>query len=366
MEKIKLHDLARISNHIKNDLDRAYNDTLEESCYLRGSSVKKFEEKWKEYTGADDCCALTSGTDALHTAAMITGVGPGDEVIMPSHGFIATMEAFLHTGATIKYVDSKISDYCLDEDELENCITDNTKVIVWCDVNGQTPDVNKITAIAKKHKLITVEDAAPSAGAMYMGKRTGTFSDITCFSFGPVKTLGAIGGAGGITGSEEICQQARQIRNHGRENARDGFVSLGWNRNMHSIQAAFLMAKLPYLDELNDMKRQHALRYNEYLSDIVEHVPEELEGRYHPYHLYSILASKRDQLRDHLTEQNIETLIHWPIGLHQYNFSTPSKKHLPVTEKIVKETLSLPCSPFLTLEEQDRVIESVRKFHEKT
>ena len=162
MEKIKIHDLKRISSYIQKDLDKAYHNTLDESCYLRGSAVQEFEKQWTEYTGAEDCCALTSGTDALHTAAMITGVGPGDEVIMPAHGFIASIGPWLHTGATIKYVDCKLSDYCIDEDKIEAQITDKTKVILWIDINGQTPDVDKIVAIANKHKLTTVEDAAPS------------------------------------------------------------------------------------------------------------------------------------------------------------------------------------------------------------
>ena len=367
-EKIRLHDLRRVSDHIQKDLDKAYRQTLDESCYLRGSSVTRFEEKWAEYTGAEDCCALTSGTDALHTAAMITGVGPGDEVIMPAHGFIATIEPFLHTGATIRYVDSKISDYCVDEDKIEQQITDKTKVIVWADINGQTPDIDKIMAVAKKHNLITVEDAAPSAGASYKGRKVGTLADITCFSFGPVKPLGAIGGAGGITGSREVCDQAREIRNHGRGKGtgRDGFVSLGWNRNIHTMQAAFLMAKLPYLDELNDMKRQHALRYNEKLKGLVDHVPSENQGRYHPFHLYSVLVKQRNTLKDRLGEQGIETLIHWQVGLHEYPFTTDATIPLPNTEKISKSTLSLPCSPFLTLSEQDRVIEQIANFYERS
>ena len=227
MDRIKLHDLKRVSSYIQKDLDKAYKDTIQESCYLRGSAVQEFEKQWTEYTGAEDCCALTSGTDALHTAAMLTGVGPGDEVIMPAHGFIASIGPWLHTGATIKYVDCKVSDYCIDEDKIEAQITDKTKVILWIDINGQTPDVDKIVAIAKKHNLTTIEDAAPSAGASYKNRKVGTLADITCFSFGPVKPLGAIGGAGGITGSKTICDQARQIRNHGRT-GRDGlFAGVG-------------------------------------------------------------------------------------------------------------------------------------------
>ena len=368
MEKIKLHDLSRVSQHIKKDLDRAYEETINESCYLRGKAVKDFETQWAQYTGADDCAMVTSGTDALHTAAMITGVGPGDEVIMAAHGFIATIEPFMHTGATRKYVDSKTSDYCIDEELIHDQITDRTKVIVWADINGQTPDVDRIIALAKQHNLLTVEDAAPSAGASYKNRKVGTLADITCFSFGPVKPLGAIGGAGGITGSNDICDQAREIRNHGRGKGtgRDGFVSLGWNRNAHTMQASFLLAKLPYLDELNDMKRSHAFRYNELLKGIVNHTPQEVNERYHPYHLYSVLVDDRDALRQHMDKNKIETLIHWHTPLHLYPFTTEATVALPVSEMIAKSTLTLPCSPFLTTQEQDKVIETVRDFYEKT
>jgi len=265
-------------------------------------------------------------------------------------------------------VDSKVSDYCIDEDKIEAQISDKTKVIVWTDINGQTPDVDKILAIAEKHNLWTVEDAAPSSGASYKDRKVGTLADITCFSFGPVKPLGAIGGAGGITGSKAICDQVREIRNHGRGKGtgRDGFISLGWNRNAHTLQASFLLAKLPYLDELNDMKRAHAFRYNQELSELVGHTPQENSNNYHPYHLYSILVDERNSLREHMNRNDIETLIHWHTPLHRYPFTTDATIQLPVSEQIANTTLSLPCSPFLTTEEQDKVISTVRDFYEKT
>ena len=362
MGKIKIHDLHRISSYIKKDLDQAYQNTLDESCYLRGSSVKEFETQWSDYTGAEDCCAVTSGTDALHTAAMIAELKPGDEVIMPGHGFIASIGPFAHTGASIKYVDSKLSDYCINEDAIEECITDKTKAIVWIDINGQTPDIDKIIAIAKKHNIMTIEDAAPSAGASYKNNKVGSLADITCFSFGPVKPLGAIGGAGGITASKTICDRARQLRDHGRI-ARDQYKTLGWNRNMHSLQASFLLAKLPYLDELNDRKRTHALEYNNALEGIVKHIPQEQNETYHPYHLYSVLVEKRNELREYLNAHNVESLIHWPVGLHEYSFSTKPDKELPITKQITTQSVSLPCSPFLTVEERNQVIDLVRKFY---
>lgn len=363
MDKIRLHDLRRISDHIQKDIDKAFKDTLEEACYLRGSAVTEFERQWTDYTGAEDFCTLTSGTDALHTAAIIADVGPGDEVIMPGHGFIATIGPFLHRGATIRYVDCKLSDYCIDEEQIEKQITDKTKAIVWIDINGQTPDVDKIIALAKKHNLVTIEDAAPSAGAVYKNKKVGTLADITCFSFGPVKPLGAIGGGGGIAGTKRICDEARRIRNHGRVD-REEYKALGWNRNMHTIQAAFLLAKLPYLDELNEMKREHAMFYNKHLHDVVKHVPHEQPHRYHPYHLYSVLVDQRDKLKEYTRKNDIETLVHWQCGVHEFEFSTRTDEALPITKQITTKTLSLPCSPFLTVAERQHVLDTVLKFHE--
>lgn len=368
MDKIKLHDLKRISSHIQTDLDNAYKAVMDEGNYLRGASVGKLEEAWAEYTGAEDCCSMTSCSDALHTAAMITGVGPGDEVVCCSHSYIATVEGFLHQGADVKWVDSKISDYCIDEDKIEEQITSKTKVLVWTDINGQSPDIDKIVAIAKKHNLWTVKDAAPSAGSMYKGKRIGHKDhniDITCFSFGPVKNFGAIGGAGAITGSKQICDEARQIKNHGRDknHTRYDHTMPGWNRNIHTLQAAFLLAKLPYLDELNDRRREHAIVYNSALSNYVNHVPTELNDRYHTFHLYSVLVDDRADMSKWLQGQNIEALSHWPKGLHDYSHTPNATDKLINTDIITSQTMSLPCSPFLTEQERSYVIEKVQEYN---
>jgi dTDP-4-amino-4,6-dideoxygalactose transaminase len=369
MDKIKLHDLGRISSYIKKDLDRAYDEVLNEANYLRGSHVSKLEQAWIDYTGAEDCCSITSGSDSLHTAAMIVGVKPGDEVVCCSHSYIATVEGFLHEGATVKWVDSKLTDYCIDEDKIEEQITSKTKALVWTDINGQGPDLDKIVAIAKKHNLWTVKDAAPSAGSRYKEKPVGHRDhgiDITCFSFGPVKNFGAIGGAGAITGNKDICDEARQIKNHGRDKNHTKYdhTRAGWNRNLHTLQASFLLAKLPYLDELNDKRREHAQIYNCALADVVDTVPLEQNNQHHTYHLYSVLVDDRDRISKELQQKGIEALAHWPRGLHDYSHTPNAEKKLINTDKITSHTLSLPCSPFLTAQERQHVIDSVIKLHE--
>lgn len=387
MDKIKLHDLKRVSDYIQEDLNNAYMDCMNEAKYLRGPQVRKFEEEWIEFTGTEECATLTSGTDALHTAGIIANINPGDEVIIPAHTFISTAEAFMNLGATLKYVDVKVSDYGINEDKIEEQITSKTKAIVWTDINGQTPDVDKIVAVAKKHNITTIDDAAMAHGATYKKRMTGTNADITCFSFGPVKPLGAIGGAGAITGSQEVCRRAREIRNHGRSigvvdgsycadlsklprTQRDSIGEhIGWNRNIHSLQAGFLSAKLPYLNELNDMKRKHAFRYSEQLKDVVQHVPTELPDRYHVYHLYSILSSRREELREYLNDVNVESLIHWKIPINEYPFLTQidSKSEYPyIAKQISEQILSLPCHPFLREDEQDYIIEHIKKFYDES
>ena len=382
MDKIKLHDLARITNYIEYDLRKAFDDVLNEAKYLRGPQVRKFEEEWIEFTGAEECATLTSGTDALHTAGMIANIMPADEVIMPAHTFISTAEAFVNLGATLRYVDAKVSDYGIDEDKIEEQITSKTKAIVWTDVNGQTPDIDKIVAIAKKHNITTIDDAAMAHGATYKKRMTGTNADITCFSFGPVKPLGAIGGAGGVTGSQEVCRRAREIRNHGRSvglvdgsycadlskmprDQRDSIGEhIGWNRNIHTLQAGFLLAKLPYLNELNEMKRNHAFKYNKHLKDVVQHIPEEQTNRHHVYHLYSILTNRRVELKDYLTKKNIESLIHWRIPVNEYPFLTLiDDTPIPIAKQIAEQTLTLPCHPFLSENEQDYIIDSILDFY---
>jgi len=370
MNKIKLHDLKRISDYMRKDLDRAYMQIMDEGNYLRGSSIDNLEQAWADYSGAEDCCTITSGSDALHTAAQIIGIKPGDEIVCCSHSYIATVEGFIHEGAKVRWVDSKLADYCIDEEKIETQITPNTKAIVWTDINGQSPDIDKIVKIAKKHNLWTIKDAAPSAGGLYKGKKIGHRDhniDITCFSFGPVKNFGAIGGAGAITGSHAICDEARQLKNHGRDKnyTRYDHTRAGWNRNMHTIQAGFLLAKLPYLDELNKRKREHALIYNEKLSNLVKHVPEEQPHQYHTYHLYSVLVEDRPGLTKFLQDHGIEALSHWPKGLHEYQHTTDSNIDLPITQTITSQTLSLPCSPFLTKQEQSYVIDHVHMFADK-
>ena len=382
MERIKLHDVGRVTNYIEYDIRKAFDDVLKEEKYLRGSHVRKFEEQWMKYTGAEECATVTNGTDALHTAGMVANIKPGDEVIVPAHTYISTAEAFMNLGAKLKYVDAKISDYCVDEDKIEKQITNKTKAIVWTDINGQTPDVDKIVKVAKKHKITTIDDAAMAHGATYKKRRAGINADITCFSFGPVKPLGAIGGGGAITGSQEVCRRAREIRNHGfsiglldgsycadlsklpRDKRNLIGEHIGWNRNIHSLQAGFLLAKLPYLNELTEMNRKHASRYNEHLKGIVEHIPEEQTDRFHVYHLYSILTNRRNDLKTYLAKKNIQSLIHWKIPVNEYPFLTPiDKTPIPVAKQIAQQTLSLPCHPFLRENEQDYIIDSILNFY---
>jgi len=367
MNRISLHEVKRISDYIQQDLDKAYKDVMDEGNYIRGKSITNLEKAWAEYTGAEDCCALSSGTDALHTAAMITGVGPGDEIICCSHSFIASVEGFLYEGVDVKWVDSKLSDYCIDEDKIEEQITSKTKAIVWTDINGQSPDLDKIVAIAKKHNLLTVEDAAHSAGSKFKNKKIGSFADITCFSFGEVKNFGAIGNAGAITGTKEICDEARHIKNHGRDKNYKIYnhTRLGWNRYCDTLQAAFLLAKLPYLNELIEMKREHAKVYNNQLLNIVNKIPLEQKDRYHIYHLYPVLVDNRKELSTYLQSHNIEAYGHWPKGLHEYPHTPNSTEELINTKTITSQTISLPCSSFLRKDEQDYIIEHIIKFYEK-
>jgi dTDP-4-amino-4,6-dideoxygalactose transaminase len=366
MHKIKIHDLKRKSDFVRQTLQKAFDDVLDEANYLRGSYIKQFESQWAEYCGAEDCTALTSGTDALHIAGLVAGLKAGDEIIMPAHTYIASPEPFAHIGCTIKWVDNKLSDYLIDEDQIEKLITDKTKAIVYVDMLGQTPDIEKILSIAKKHNLITIEDAAPASGARYKNKVTGGFADITAFSFGPVKNLGAIGGSGCITGSKKYCDLAKQLSFHGQMpgSGRDTFLKLGYNRKPHNLQYAFLLAKLPHLETFIEKQRSLAFRYNTELKDIVNHVPEQAPDRYHTYHLYSILVDKRDELQDYLRKQNIECLRHYTKPMFDYEFLSGKNISTPITDRIIKETISIPCHAFLTQEEQDYVIEHIKKFYE--
>jgi dTDP-4-amino-4,6-dideoxygalactose transaminase len=364
MDKIPLVDLKAQYFMIREDLDRAVQDTIDNTAFIMGDRVKNFEQDFAAFCGARFGIGCSSGTTALHLAFLACGVGPGDEVIVPSHTFIATAEPVCHCGATPVFADVDPETYALDPAGVEDLVTERTKVICPVHIYGQCADMDPILVVAKKHGLKVVEDCAQSHGAEYKGRRTGVLGDYGTFSFFPGKNLGAYGDGGMVvTNSEDAAARLRMLANHGRTRKYEHEI-IGYNYRLDSLQAAILGVKLHHLDVWLKTRRTIAHRYNELLSDLPVQTPVERFG--HVYHLYVIQCDDRDGLASALKDKGIATGIHYPIPLHLQpcfqGMPSAGRGKLPVTEKLADRILSLPIYPELTEAQQDRVVGSMREF----
>ncbi len=362
MDVIPLVDLHAQYDSIRHKINEAIALTLEQSAFIMGERVAAFEHAFAEYCGVAHAVAASSGTTALHLALMASGVGAGDEVITVSHTFIATAEAICHCSATPVFVDIDPVTYTLDPSQIEPVITPRTKAIIPVHIYGQCADMDAILAIARRHELKVIEDAAQSHGAEDHERRAGSMGDFGCFSFYPGKNLGACGDAGMITTDDGAAAKLMaKLANHGRETKyTHDFV--GYNYRMDALQAAILLAKLKHLEDWTAARIHLALRYEEHLRDL----PLAFQARRgrHNYHLFVIQCEERDALAAALKSAGIATGIHYPVPLHrQPCFRQMSAQSLPVTEALAARILSLPLYPEMTDEQQDRVIAEIRRFY---
>jgi dTDP-4-amino-4,6-dideoxygalactose transaminase len=358
-------DLKSQYQAIRNEIDQAVSATIEDTAFIGGKRVKELEETFARFSGTKYAIGCSSGTSALHVALVSAGIGPGHEVITASHTFVATAEAIIHAGAVPVFVDVNPQDYCLDPAQVEAAVTPRTKAVIPVHLYGQLADMNAILAVAKKHGLIVIEDAAQSHGAAIGDQRAGSMGALGCFSFYPGKNLGAYGDAGIVT-TNDLAHHDRiqQLVNHGRETKYTHNV-IGFNYRLDGIQAAVLNVKLKHIENWNQARHRHAHRYNELLAD-VPGVVTPAEKRGHVYHLYVIQVDDPEGLGKALAADNIASGVHYPVPLHLqpcFRYLPGSEEgRLPVTERLAKRILSLPMFPELTEEQQDRVVESIRKF----
>lgn len=344
----------------KTEIDQAIADTIASSSYITGPDVTKFETAFANYVGAEDCAATGSGTMALIIALRALGVGPGDEVLTTPHTFVATTEAIAIVGATPVFVDIDPTTHLIDVNKIEAKITPHTKAILFVDMYGQCPDMTKIRDICNKNKLFMIEDAAHSIGNTFNNVSVGSISDITCFSFNPVKNLGAMGDSGCCTGSHELMEKVRMFRDHGRIGRYD-IVEVGYNARIDNFQSNIVLAKLPYLKKWLDRKREIANYYTDQLADVVMPITTE-KGNTHSYYVYVIQTTKRNELKQYLEQCGIQTNIHYATTTHQQpayqQYATPC----PVAEQVVREILSLPCWYSMTDTEVEYVANKVKDF----
>ena len=357
-------DLRREYQEIKNEIYQAIQRVLESGWFILGEELKRFEEEFAEYIGVKYGIGVNSGSDALYLAIKVLGIGRGDEVITVSHTFISTVDAIVRNGAKPVFVDIDPGTYTIDVSKIEEKITERTKAIIPVHLYGHPADMDPIMEIAEKYGLYVIEDACQAHGAEYKGRKVGSIGHIGCFSFYPVKNLGAYGDAGMVvTNNEELAEKLRTIRNYGSSKKyHHDFV--GVNSRLDEIQAAVLRVKLRHLDEWNEKRRKIAKLYNELLENTEIITPIEKEWAKHVYHLYVIRHKERDKLQKYLKENGIKTQIHYPVPVHKQRayLDLGINEYLLITERICNEILSLPMYPWFEEGEIEYISEIIRKF----
>jgi len=359
-------DLKMINLRQRDEFHHALDKVLDSGWLILGEECKEFEQEFAAYCGVKHCIGVGNGLEALHLVLRAWNIGLGDEVIVPSNTYIATWLAVTYTGATPVPVEPDAQTYNLDPKLLEAAITPRTKAIIPVHLYGQVADISTISAIAQKHSIKVLEDAAQSHGAEYMGKKAGALGDAAGFSFYPGKNLGALGDGGAITTNDSaLAEKLRTLRNYGSQLKYHNEI-VGFNSRLDEIQAAFLRAKLPLLDADNRHRAEIAEIYQSELSGIIELTLPfiSMDGK-SAGHVYAISHPQRDRLAEHLTKHGIATMIHYPIPPHlQPAYSSLGKKSgdFPIAEQIHSEILSLPIGPTMPIEYAQKVVASIRRF----
>lgn len=362
--KIPFVDLRSMHMEIKDELQEVFDRVLDTSAFVLGSEVLRFEQEFAAYVGTRHCVAVNTGTAALHLALAALEIGPGDEVITVPHTFIATAEAISAVGARPVFIDIDPVSFTMDPALLENAITDKTRAIIPVDLYGQVADMDAIQEIADRRGIPVIEDACQAHGAQYKGRKAGSFGVAGCFSFYPGKNLGACGEGGAITTNDaELAHKVRLWRDHGSAK-RYEHIFPGLNMRMEGLQGGILSVKLKYLDRWNDQRRVAAAEYSRVLAETDLEAPMEMPYNHHVYHLYVIQSSKRDLLREQLTDAGIESGLHYPTPLHlqeAYRFLGYKHGDFPVTEAVKDRILSLPIYPGIQSETIARVVSQLRE-----
>ncbi len=355
-----------LEKELNAELRAAFDRVLTNSWYIDGKEDKAFEEAFATYCHTEYCVGCGNGLDALMLVLKAWGIGPGDEVIVPSNTFIATALAVTYVGATPVFVEPDIRTYNIDPARIGEKITKNTKAIMPVHLYGQPCDMDPIMAIAQKHGLYVLEDCAQAHGATYKGKVIGSFGDAAGFSFYPGKNLGALGDAGAmVTSDKTLADKVRALGNYGSD-YKYHHIYKGTNSRLDELQAAFLSAKLPLMDKVNENRRYIADRYLKGIKNeriILPFVPDYAQP---VWHLFSVRCEARDALAQYLADRGIGTNKHYPIPMHLQDCYADlgiQKGSLPVAEEISATQLSLPMYYGMTEEEIDYVIDTINAFN---
>lgn len=359
---IEFIDLKTQQARIKKEIDAAIQRVLSHGQYILGPEVAELEEKLAAYTGAKYCITVANGTDALQIAQMALGIGPGDEVITPGFTYIATAETVALLGAKPVYVDIDARTYNLDPALLEAAIAPRTKAIIPVSLYGQCADFDAINAVAARHNIPVIEDAAQSFGASYKGRKSCNLSTIACASFFPSKPLGCYGDGGAIfTNDPELAKVMRQIARHGQDR-RYHHVRVGVNSRLDTIQAAILLAKLDVFEDELSCRQVVAANYESLLNHIsgVKTPYVEVQNK-SAWAQYTIEIENREEAQKYLQEAGVPTTVHYPIPLNLQPAVLDAHAILPVGDSAAKKVLSIPMHPYLREEEQRLILAKIEE-----
>lgn len=360
---IKFLDLEKINNRYREEIDFRIKNVLDKGWYLQGEENEIFTKNFANFCGTKFALGVANGLDALNLIIKAYGLGKGDEIIVPANTYIATILAISENGCTPILVEPDIKTYNINPDKIEEKITPKTKAIMVVHLYGQAVQMGKIWELAKKYNLKIIEDSAQAHGAIYQGKRTGNLGDASGFSFYPGKNLGCMGDGGAVTtNDEELFNKIKAIANYGSDR-KYHHIYKGVNSRLDEIQAAVLDVKLKHLDSDNNKRREISKYYRENIKNPKIILPETYDEKSHVWHIFAVRTENRDEFQQYLTENNIQTIIHYPTPPHKQGaYKEWNDLSFPITEEIHNTILSLPISPVMMGSEVEKVVEVVNEY----
>jgi dTDP-4-amino-4,6-dideoxygalactose transaminase len=361
-DRVPFTDLAATMRDVRSGVDAAIERVVTSGCFIGGDEVDGFEQAWADYCGTAHAVGVGNGTDALALTLRALGIGPGDEVVVPTNTFVATAEAVVLSGATPRFADVSPETLLMTPHTLEAAIGPRTRAVVVVHLYGQMADMDALCAAAERAGLVVLEDAAQAHGASWHGRRAGSVGRAGCFSFYPAKNLGALGDAGAVvTDDADLAAHLRSLRDHGRAPGSHHLHQLvGTNSRLDALQAAVLSVKLRHLDAWTDARRGVAEAYRSRLDGSPVRLVTDEPGSRSVFHLLVARVPSREQVADDLARAGIGTGIHYPTACHeQQPYRRFAQASLPVAERASHEILSLPMYPHMTLDQVARVCETL-------
>lgn len=360
---INYTDFGRMHEPMKAELLQAYQDVFESQWFIQGKKLEQFEKEFAQYCGTDYCVGVGNGLDALRLILEAYDIGAGDEVIVPSNTFIATVLAISYVGATPVFVEPDMDTFLINPDLIEEKITDKTKAIMVVHLYGRLAEMDRINEIARKYDLKVFEDSAQAHGVERNGKKAGAWGDAAAFSFYPGKNLGALGDAGAVTTNDkQIADKIRALGTYGSKQKYKHDYK-GYNSRLDELQAAFLSVKLAYLDAWTKERKEIADKYYAGICNSKLYLPKYTEENV--YHIFPVLCDNREELQSYLEQKGIHTLVHYPIAIHlqeAYKDMCMPEGSYPLAEKICASEVSIPLYPGMTAEEIQYVIDCLNEF----